>query len=375
MRASHRSLFQELEKIAIDPWLGLAGLDAAQGAYSLMKNRPQEGGRSSSEQKSLKRVANPLLNQDELVRELKEHKKNVSASEGAGSGLATAGVGGLGFLGKELSNKDFLASEIGNRTTPQDVDKLYNSMVQPTPGKVYVSMVPPGTAPEYPEGLYALEHAGKPDVILRPEADTMKAHHIPKGGFNGRLGRAAEVDSLRRRGLTDLEIDRGLSHGLSILPGKAGPHVAAHEMGHLAFEGTRLGKLTRGLRNPILMGATVGSGYLANKADPDSTASKLAPLVAATGLVPTLGEEAYATVKGLSGMRRAGYSSEAVRQGAKQLGKAFGSYGLKYGLPAIAAPMIIRKIRQNRMEQRRKAGLETSSDISEAIRALRDQGE
>lgn len=360
------------KRAAVDPWLTLAGLDAAHGAYSLFKNRPRESGRSKAEEQSLSRVANPLLNKDQAIAELKEHRKRVSAFEGAGSGLAVGGTAGLGYLGKTLLNRSVLNAEKGQTTTPRDVANLYDAMIRPKEGEIGMSVIKPGMHPEYPEGAFVLEHKDRPTTLLRNDADMMRAHHIPKGGYSRFLGRAAEVDDLRRRGITENEIKSGLEHGMSILPGKAGPHAAAHELGHMAFENTGVGKLTRGLRTPIMVGSTVGSGLLASRGDPDSTSAKLAPLVAAAGLVPTLGEEAYATVKGLKGMRDAGYSRQAISQGAKQLGKAFGSYGMKYGLPAIATPIIIRNIRKARMAKRHESGLETSQDVREAIKGLQE---
>ena len=124
------------------------------------------------------------------------------------------------------------------------------------------------------------------------------------------------------------------------------PGFLAHELGH-----------ARTIGKPILSGLWRGYGTLGQIAkpisllsaaygDPEGTASKISPYVAAASTLPTLLAEGAASISGLRGMRRAGFSAVERSLAARQLGKAFGSY-LSHEAPAVAAPVLIRAIRKH----------------------------
>lgn len=337
-----KSFFDELGKIklALDPWLGKAGIDTALGTASLLRHRARDGGRSAPEQKTLQALSDQDLKGEDVLPALKAHKGNVSAQERAGSGLAYTGAGLAGFGGSRLLNRSFMTAEKGG-TSRAEVGKLVGSMF---PGQ---------------------EASLAGHLLYDPEAGFEQAHHIPKGGYS-----LTQIEKLRKAHIPEDTIDYAMKNGLTILPGKASPHTVAHELGHAAFGRMGMSKLVRRVATPSMLGGAVGAGVLASQSDPDSVSAKAAPLLAAAGLVPKLGEEAYASLKGLSGMRAAGMSPEVIRAGQKQLGKAFGSYASKYLLPAMAAPYLIRKFRQHGIAKREQAGLETSQDLSRQISAL-----
>jgi hypothetical protein len=92
--------------------------------------------------------------------------------------------------------------------------------------------------------------------------------------------------------------------------------------------------------------------------------------MAAAGVAPMLGEEAMASINAIKSMKRTGFSPQQLSMGKKQLGRAFGTYALGLGLPAIAAPYIIRKVKQYNQSRREKQGLESPGQLQQRINSL-----
>lgn len=153
------------------------------------------------------------------------------------------------------------------------------------------------------------------------------------------------------------EFQKGLKGGLSMASPETGGHVMAHELGHGRLRESGAGKVIAALRRPGMIAGGLGGAAMATFADPDSKASKYAPLVGGLGMLPTLADEGYASLKGYGAMKRLGYGPEQLRAARRQLGKAFGTYATA-AIPLIAAPYAIRKIKQHM--QRRKAAQGTA---------------
>jgi len=126
-----------------------------------------------------------------------------------------------------------------------------------------------------------------------------------------------------------------------------GPQFAAHELGHgrLWNKSDRLRKVLMGSRAlaPLAtLGTTIGAGV----ADTDSKFSKAMPLAGLAATAPVLADEAYASLKGYGALKRIGSKPAVLRTARRQLGKAFGTYGLGIAAPAMLAPYLTRKIKE-----------------------------
>lgn len=249
------------------------------------------------------------------LRKLASDSRQKTRGERAKLFLARSGLATGGILGAKLLTRSLRKGERGFSTSEETALALKNRMA---PG-AHMSLVEAG-----------------PEV----------AFHIPAGGNLPRPLRFVERAHYLHKGLTKPEIDLAFREGNNFIPEQAGPWIAGHELGHESFERTRLGKVTKAVKFPLGVGAGLAAGFMASRSDPESTTAKLAPLVGAVGIAPALGEEAAASVRALRGLRALGASPEMQRVAKKQLAKAWGAYGLALGLPAVAAPYAVRKIRQ-----------------------------
>jgi hypothetical protein len=59
----------------------------------------------------------------------------------------------------------------------------------------------------------------------------------------------------------------------------------------------------------------------------------------------------------------------------RQLGKGFGTYALGMGLPAIAAPYLIRKFKQYNQSRREEQGLPSVGQLQQRIQSLPSTGD
>lgn len=340
---SYESFYDELEKIGAS--LMLPAIVAATGWDSI--NAPTHTGKSPTEHSRESRVEaarrgakkGDKEGQKELHKALEARAKAARRAESAGVSTALVGSIGVGRLGERALSRSLIGDDYRaferNRyealTSKSDVDKLRRAI-----------------APNAP--VHLAKGGGE------------SAMHIPKGGVMPRFMRKAEEAAYRARGIPEDAIQQGLKSGMNIIPTQTGPHVGAHELGHHAFRRGRVGGFLGKTKLPLRLGAGVGSIVAATR-DPDSTTAKyVAPALGAAAVAPVLGEEAAASIKALRGMRAAGYGKDGLRAARKQLAKAWGTYGLRFGLPAVAAPIAIRAMRASNIKRRKARGI-TSSDI------------
>jgi len=245
-------------------------------------------------------------------------KLSLGQSVGAGAaGLMGAGV--LGSIPNQLAVHS-LTSDLERsalRTTPEEVERLRSAI--------------------HPQG----------GVFLDPSVGRLGARHAtPKPSA---LSLAKEMGADEK---ITKELSKAMKGGLSMASPETGGHLMAHELGHGRLRTTGVGKVIAGLRTPGMALGGLGGAAMATFADPDSKISKYAPLVGGLGALPTLADEAYASLKGYGAMKGMGsYSPEALRTARRQLGKAFGTYAAA-AVPLVAAPYAIRKIKQH-MQKRR----------------------
>ena len=331
------------------------------GAYDLAKHGPWgAGGRSKPEAQMQQRVqalegqdqSDPGV-QEELKGTLRKQVGEVAKEELIGSPLAVAGVSGAGILAnKKLLVPSLMKGEVGQSVSPKQIDQMARSLgvksdiLHSTGGIGAARTIPKGGIfPGFLHSLEASRHTG------------LFAHEIASGKHS-ELGNDAYAAA-----------KKALKQGLVVAPTNAGAHFTAHELGHEAFGGSRLGKVTRALRLPGIGGVVAGS-MAAGMADPDSTASKAAPAMAAAGMAPILGEEIAASLKGLKAMKASGFSPTQLATGRKQLVKAFGTYALGLGLPMISAPYLVRKAKQYNQSRREEQGLPSVGQLQQRIKSL-----
>jgi hypothetical protein len=313
------------------------------------------------------------VNRAALKKSLVGMQAATSNAELAGAGLANAGAlyGGL-RISRVLKN-NLKKTELGQSISPEHVNAMEEAA-----GKIM-------------RDKYKVV-GDLPDVIQIPHGGIGVGRTYPKGGMLPKFMRKREekgVAGFIRNYLnqtpaaefaTPEVLDRAAAHlatgaldnGLIAAPLDAGPHIAAHEFGHGIFQKSNIGKVTQALRLPGALFGIGAGNVTASLTDPDSTASKLSPLMSAAGVAPILGEEAAASIHALKLMKSMGYHPEALRTARRQLGKAFGTYALGLGAPVVAAPYLIRKIKQWNQSRRAKSGLQSSGQLGNRIDALQE---
>lgn len=249
-----------------------------------------------------------------------ERAANIGAGLGIGIGSSMVGRGLAGAVGQNLQED---VARSGLTTTQAEAEKIRKAM-------------------GVKSGVHVVEGGGH----------LGQAMHIPKGGSTPKFMRSVERAMYEQQGIPREAIEKGFKEGISVAPGSGGAHLAAHELGHGKFRQGRVGQFLAKARMPGGLVAGFGAPILAGAADPDSTASKLAPVVGAAGVAPLLADEGYASLKGYRTMKRMGYNKAALKAGRRQLLKAFGTYGLGVAAPAIAAPVAIRAFKKWRQKSK-----------------------
>jgi len=124
------------------------------------------------------------------------------------------------------------------------------------------------------------------------------------------------------------------------------PEFAFHELGHAKLH-DKLPMLmkTRGIGQGVASLTALGTAV----SDKDSNFSKAMPYVAAAGVTPMLADEAYASRHALRALKKNKASKATIRLARKNMGKAFGTYGLM-AAGAVAAPVLIRKFKKGKNE-------------------------
>lgn len=260
---------------------------------------------------------------EELEKIAAEPRRDGTAANIA-SGLAI--TGGVGVAGRTM------AGGMG-QSLQKDIAKNRMSTTQAEAEKIRKAM---GTT----SGVHVIKGGNAGQAV-----------HIPRGGSAPKIFSKMEKMQYNAMGIPEEVVERGMKHGVSVAPGGTGAHIAAHELGHGKFRQGRVGKTLSNLRMPGSLAGGIGASMLAANTDPDSTASKISPLIGAAGSVPILADEGYASVKGYKTMKRMGYNKAALKTGRRQLAKAFGTYGLGVAAPMMAAPLAIRKFKQWRKNQ------------------------
>ncbi|CAB4131621.1 hypothetical protein UFOVP276_47 [uncultured Caudovirales phage] len=378
--------------VANRPLTSAAISSAGMGAYNLLRHGPWgEGGRSKPETKDIQKSQS--LEGAELKKALKDQKSHALASEAAGAGLGTAGMAGAGLLAnKYVLGPSIEKAEKGLVTSNEELSNLWDRTkstltakgapvpeLYSAPGKglgVGTSLPKGGYLPSFLNNWEAKQNAGRFRQALSAQVEDLKAQGA--AAIHAGLASPEEAESVVAEKLKYFHPSLAEAHarsaikntGATIVPTGVGPHVAAHEMGHSLFGATRAGKVNRALRLPGYLGTMAGTAMAATS-DPDSTTSKIAPLVSAAGIAPYLGEELGASMKGMKLMREAGgFSPAQLSTARKQMGKAFGTYAAGIGLPVIAAPYIIRKFREHNRKRRDEKGIESPGKLQSRIDAL-----
>ena len=364
-----------------------AAMMGGMGAYDLARHGPWGKGRQSKPEAALQDQIQALQGQDqsdpavqaELRNTLRKQRGEVAKEELVGSPLAVAGATGAGILAnKKLLIPSLMKGEVGQSVSPEQVMRMAGSLKLDNPnlmgsmGGIGAARTIPkgGIFPKFMQSLEARRHTGlfKNELVNglensdNPAVVDLLAQARTNPELASQLSASLDADALTAA-------KSALKEGLIVTPFNAGAHLSAHELGHAAFGGSRLGKVTRALRLPGVGGVVAGS-MAAGMADPDSTASKAAPAMAAAGMAPILGEEIAASLKGLKAMKSSGFSPAQLVSGRKQLAKAFGTYALGLGLPMISAPYLIRKVKQYNQSRREEQGLPSVGQLQQRISSL-----
>ena len=370
----------ELSKLAaVDPRFGTA-VTGMLGAVGLYKHGPWgPGGRSKGEAEA-QRTVQELEQQDQedpqaLKSALSNQRNAARGAELAGGWLGAAGVGSGGlYAANRLAKHMVNAEKLGPRTAPEDVIALHSDLTKQLGYGVPTTFLPES---DLTHGLSIPKGGVSPRIMKNMEADKYVPHFIKRLAIARKLinpdleeteSDLAKAPPIVARAKKDAL--RSLETGHVFAPLNAGPHITAHEFGHQAFRGSGVGKLTNKVRFPASLVGNIAGLTTATAADPDSTASKLSPLMSAAGIAPIIGDEAMASINAIKAMKRTGFSPQQLSLGKKQLAKAFGTYALGLALPSIATPYIIRKVKQHNQARRERQGLESSGQLQQRINSL-----
>jgi hypothetical protein len=358
-------LADELEKMAgPDLFKTLMAIQGGMGVGELAAHGPWgKGGQSPLEASAARGYAEAKKNlkahplgtpgheeaRKDFIRSAKKYRGRVETAEQAGAGLGMAGAAYGGYRAAGALGNRFMQSEAGLKTPFATTKKLRQTMA-PASNIAFVS----GGADK---GL-SIPKGGLFPKFMRP---------IEKKLYMDALGKTtskdpAEIERVKRQAARIIE--HGFQKGVEVLPSQVGAHVHAHELGHSAIGASKFGKILRGSRLPLGVGSAIAAGYMASKADTDSKTSKLAPLVGAAGIAPHLGEEAWASFKAMKGLKQIGTSAAELALAKKQLGRAWGTHALAFGLPVVAIPALITAARKFHKGRREKKGLISSDSAT-----------
>jgi len=124
-----------------------------------------------------------------------------------------------------------------------------------------------------------------------------------------------------------------------------------------------LGKILKKSKWPVGIGGVLASTMMASTGDPDSKKAKWAPAVGLTSVAPSLVDEGVSSLRAMKALRQLGASSQELSHARSQLGKSFGSNALKWALPAVLAPVLMRQTRKFHRNRRDKLGLPREEDV------------
>lgn len=151
---------------------------------------------------------------------------------------------------------------------------------------------------------------------------------IPQGGVPGVFQETVAKTLHHRTGMS-IEAARKMAREGGVAGAASTPEIVAHELGHSSLYKNPLMNKLRWLKGPLIpLAGLTAVGMSALPESDQSTAVKAAPLVAAGGFLPTLADEAQASIRGMKHLRGAAkYSPAAIRAMRMNLLKAFGTYG------------------------------------------------
>ena len=176
---------------------------------------------------------------------------------------------------------------------------------------------------------------------------------IPRGGVPERTQEAVARQLSARSGISGLR-SRKLAREGGVLGPASSPELMAHELGHAGPHGHRvLGKLLRFRNLAIPVAGLAAAGMAGLPEDDNSNLVKAAPFVAGAGMLPMLGDEAQASIRGMRALRRTGrYAPEIMSKMRGNLWKAFGTYGALAagGVAPVAAYSYYRNRRGKKSE-------------------------
>ena len=375
-----------------------AAITGLLGAADLAKHGPWgKGGRSRGEAKA-SRTVQGLEQQDQTDPQVQERLRDAlskqrnaaSGAERAGSLLGAAGLEGASiYASNKLLAPSIFKADRGSVTTLDELIALHSDLTKQMGHAVPITAMPEGrfwhalSIPKggFQPGFMRKREARKYEPVFyknhvegaKEQLDQLKETNPELYADWTSKGDPIDYEAIAAESKRDAV--QALETGYVMAPMKAGPHFSAHEFGHALFGNSTIGKLTHAARVPAALAGIAGGMTAASVADPDSTTSKLSPLMAAGGVAPILGEEAMASINAIRSMKRTGFSPQQLSMAKKQLGKAFGTYGMVLGLPAIAAPYLIRKFKQYNQSRREEQGLPSVGQLQQRISSLPSTGD
>ena len=318
-----------------------------------------------------------------LQRQMQKRRKGVIAGHvalGASSAYAGYHLNELGEhagnLWQERLGRQLHQQEKGLSTSLKEMKTLRDEIIPGgkmmwLKGMGVSSRIPDGSGGSMPTAFMvsgkslrenavpALKSQGAAGMLGVPGARTS-----PGGGLNAVPTRTWEAWSK--------------GHGVSFAPEKAGPHIAAHELGHQANQANnpnlvKLRELQSRHSKPWNVASAIVPMTMATMAPSESWAAKLSPLVGGAMVAPQLLEEGLASVRGYQAMKRLGYNPQQLAQARSSLGKAWGTYAAPRLLAAAGAPALVVGGRRLLDRYRKKHGDDTYGDTLRKYRETKKE--
>lgn len=185
------------------------------------------------------------------------------------------------------------------------------------------------------------------------EDDWRKARAVPKGGAAPKFMHFVERMGHKAMGGNDAHWQEAVK-GHGAVHTSRDAEIAAHELGHLWMRKNRFARAAlRHTRGPGAMLSTPVGAAMALGGKRGSKTVKAAPYVAALGHLPTLVDEAGASLKALHTLKHTGATMGQMAHARGNLARAFGTYALRAGA-SVAPIAVMSHMRRKAREESKK---------------------
>lgn len=271
---------------------------------------------------------------------MRQEMAKIALEDTEQAALVGAGLYGGGRLARKPLQREVLR-QFSKEVNPEEI-AMHGKMVQESPVSIHGVEDISARVPPKMKDMMKRFGANEEQIAASEAAATEKL----RGDLANNAAFVQRQGGIRTPGDQDV-----------IVLGKGGfakkPSILAHEIGHADIHRSRLGRLIQNhpgrlaglLSHKALPMAGLGAATGFSDNEGVQTAGRWAPAVLAA---PMLASEAGASLLGARRLHRGGASRAVMKQVAKDLGGAFGTYALPVGISTGAAHMAQAGVKKGR---------------------------